>query len=348
MSIDTAYMRDAMKRRLLRRGVSSGQVTLPAVPGMLEEYVSLCNNIFTALGRAFSSDEVDHLRKLLAKELANAFAASNRSNIVISYDAPIGTTLNYFIQPEAMSLAETYDNWVATRRPPLFGTNPDARVWALSGENDDPRTARVLDIGAGTGRNAIALARRGHLVDAVELTPKFAEILREESYKHLLDIQVIDRDIFDTLDDLKKDYQLIILSEVTPDFRTPQQLRAVFELAAECLAPGGQLVFNVFMPRPHFMSDDAVNQLADSARQLAQQVYAGIFTGEEIDGASAGLPLRLKTNDSVFDYEKENLPAGVWPPTGWYADWVSGLDIFDVPREQSPVEMRWLVYQKTS
>ena len=73
-----------------------------------------------------------------------------------------------------------------------------------------------------------------------------------------------------------------------------------------------------------------------------------LFTGEEIDIASAGLPLRLMTNDSVYDYEKSNLPAGVWPPTGWYADWVSGMDVFDVPREQSPIEMRWLVYTKTS
>lgn len=347
MSIDTAYMRDAMARRLFRRGVSTGQITLPAVPGMLEEYVSMCNKIFAALGRKFSSGELDHLRSLLAKELANAFSASNRSNIVISYDAPIGTVLNYHIRPEATSLADTYDNWVATRTPPLFGSNPDARVSALAAEVADPGTARVLDIGAGTGRNALALAKRGHPVDAVELTPKFAEILRAEAYKLLLNVQVIDRDIFDTLDDLQKDYQLIILSEVSPDFRDPQQLRAVFELAAKCLAPGGRLVFNVFMPRPGFLSDDAVNELQQSARELAQQVYSGIFTGEEIDGASAGLPLRLQTNDSVFEYEQANLPAGHWPPTGWYGEWVSGQDIFDVPREQSPVEMRWLVYQKT-
>ncbi|PRC46642.1 SAM-dependent methyltransferase, partial [Mycobacterium sp. ITM-2017-0098] len=200
---------------------------------------------------------------------------------------------------------------------------------------------------AGTGRNALAMARRGHPVDAVELTPKFAEILRAEAYKLLLNVQVIDRDIFETLDDLHKDYQLIILSEVTPDFRDAQQLRAVFELAAECLAPGGRLVFNIFMPRPGYLPDDAGNELAQSVRELAQQVYSGMFTGEEIDTASAGLPLRLMTNDSVYEYEKANLPDGVWPPTGWYADWVSGMDVFAVPRENSPIEMRWLVYQRT-
>lgn len=347
MPTDTTYLREAMTRRLLRQSVSSGKITLPAVPAMIDEYVSLCSNIFGALGRKFTTAELDHLRSLLANELDNAFSGSNRSSIVISYDAPIGSALNYFIQPEWTTLADTYDNWVATRQPPLFGTNPDARVSALAAGSADRRTARVLDIGAGTGRNALALARRGHPVDAVELTPKFAEILRAEAYKHLLDIRVIDRDIFDTMDDLQKDYQLIILSEVIPDFRTPRQLRAVFELAAECLCPGGQLVFNVFLPRPGYPSDDAINELAQAVRELGQQVYTGILTGGEIDEASGGLPLRLVANDSVFEYEKANLPAGHWPPTGWYADWVSGLDIFDVPRDQSPIEMRWLVYEKT-
>ncbi|BBY73407.1 hypothetical protein MPRF_03060 [Mycolicibacterium parafortuitum] len=348
MSIDTAYMRDALTRRLLRRGVSGGTITLPAVPAMVDEYVSMCNKIFAALGRRFNNDELAHLRTLLAKELANAFEGSNRSNIIITYDAPVGTVLNYHIQPQWASLADTYDNWAATRKPPLFGTHPDARVAALSAQFADPTTARVLDIGAGTGRNALALARKGHPVDAVELSPKFAEILREEAYRHLLNVRVIDRDIFDSLDDLQKDYQLIILSEVVSDFSSLEQLRAVFELAAECLAPGGQLVFNVFMPKPFHMSDDAVNALAQAARELGQQVYSAIFTGEEIDTASAGLPLRLMTNDSVYDFEKENLPAGAWPHTGWYAEWVSGQDLFDLPREQCPVEMRWLVYQKTA
>ncbi len=347
MSIDTSYMREAMTRRLLRRGVSSGQITLPAVPAMLNEYVSLCNTLFTGLGRTFTREELDHLRALLAKELDIAFSGSNRSNIVISYDAPVGSTLNYFIKPEWTSLSDLYDNWVATRQPPLFGTKPDARVSTLVAEIEDPRTARVLDIGAGTGRNALALARRGHPVDAVELTPKFADIIRAEAYKHLLDVRVIDSDIFDTIDDLNSDYQLIILSEVTPDFRKPEQLRAVFELAAQSLRPGGQLVFNIFLPRPGYLSDDAVEELAQAARELGQQVYTGIFTGDEVNTGAAGLPLELRSNDSVFDFEKDNLPVGDWPPTGWYADWVSGLDVFDVPREQSPIEMRWLVYQKT-
>lgn len=49
-------------------------------------------------------------------------------------------------------------------------------------------------------------------------------------------------------------------------------------------------------------------------------------------------------DDAVHD-DKQNLPDRAWPPTGWYADWASGLDVFDVVVE-SPIEMRWLVYRK--
>ena len=87
---------------------------------------------------------------------------------------------------------------------PVFGTEPDARVLALAGEAADPKAFRVLDVGAGTGRNALGLARRGYPVDAVELTPKFADIVRTEAARELLDVRVIQRDVFATLDDLRQ------------------------------------------------------------------------------------------------------------------------------------------------
>jgi len=230
-----------------------------------------------------------------------------------------------------------YENWIGTRKPPLFGTHPDARVTALAAEAADPAAHPVLDIGAGTGRNALALARRGHPVDVVEMTPKFAEMIREEADKNLLSVKVIQRDVFTTLDDLRQDYQMILLSEVVSDFRTPQHLKALFHLAAHCLAPGGRLVFNTFLARPGHIPDNAV-------RELGQQMYTSVFTWDEMNAAAADYPLELVADDSVYDYERANLPE--WPPTSWYADWVTGRDVFDLPREQCPIDMRWLVYRK--
>ena len=330
---------DALARRLYRRSVVKGEVTLPAVPGMLDEYVSMCAKLFAGVGRAFSAEELGHVRQVLEGQLAEAYAASPRSSIVVSYEAPVGNVLNYHVKAQWWTVEGAYENWVSTREPPLFGTEPDACVLALAAESDNPATHPVLDIGGGTGRNGLALARRGHPVDVVELTPKFADMIRADAEREGLAVRVIQRDVFTTVDDLRRDYQLILLSEVVSDFRTTQQLRGIFQLATQCLAAGGRLVFNAFLTRPGYVPDDA-------ARELGQQCYTSIFTPQELGAAASGLPLRLVADDSVYDYEQAHLPEGAWPPTSWYADWVSGRDVFDLPREACPIEMRWLVYQK--
>ncbi|MFY9920704.1 MAG: class I SAM-dependent methyltransferase [Mycobacterium sp.] len=338
-SADQAQLHQSLVRQLYRRSGATGQIQLPAVPGLIDEYVTMCDTLFAGVGRKFTAEELAHLRELLADQLAQAYAASPRSMITISYNAPSSQLLNYHIKPEWWTIEGAYENWIGIRQPPYFGTEPDARVVALASEAPDPRTFRVLDVGAGTGRNALGLARRGFPVDAVELTPKFADIVRTEVDRQLLDVRVIQRDVFATLDDLRRDYQLIVLSEVVSDFRTTQQLRGLFELATHCLAPGGRLLFNAYLAHEGYTPDDAT-------RELGQQSYTSIFTRDEMATAAAGLPLTLLADDSVHDYEKEHLPDGAWPPTSWYPNWTAGQDVFDLVRDRCPIDMRWLVYQK--
>ena len=339
-SFDGSMLRDAMVRRLYRRSMAEGQITVPAVPGMLDEYVQLCSNICASLGVSYTPEQSVQLRTVLDAELAKAFKASQRSDVVISFQVPFGTGLNYRVKAEWRTVEADYDHWVATRPPPLFGTEPDARVVALAGEAADPATCRVLDIGAGTGRNALALARRGYPVDAVEMAPKFAEVMRSEAERESLGVRVMESDVFTAMEGVRDEYQLMVLSEVVPDFRTARELRGVFELAADCLAPGGRLVFNVFLARRGYTPDH-------TARELGQQCNTMMFTRDEVRAAAAGLPLELVADDSAYEYEKAHLPEGAWPPTGWFEGWASGLDVFDVAREDSPIELRWLVYRKS-
>lgn len=329
-----------MLKRFYTRAQITGEIKLPAVPSMLDEYVSMCDTVFAGLGKKFNELELAHLRRVLEDQLTQAYAASVRSNIIISYNAPIGPSLNYTVRAEWSSVAEAYTNWLSTRKPPLFGTEPDARVWQLSNEFYDAASYPVLEIGGGTGRNALALARRGHPVDVVEMTPKFAEIIRSEAQQESLNVRVIVRDVFAGADDLRNDYQLVVLSEVLTDFRSTTQLRSLFELAARSLAPSGRLVFNAFLADDGYEPDGA-------AREFGQQVYTSLFTRDEMSDAIAGLPFRLLSDESVYDYEKANLPYGAWPPTSWYTDWVSGLDAFKTTREESPIELRWLIYERT-
>lgn len=336
--METSTLREALARRLYRRSVVASTITLPAVPAMIDEYMRMCDAIFTAVGRKFTPEQLDTCRGIIAEQVAIAYEQSPRSNIVITIDAPVGTVLNYHVRAEWYTLDGAYSTWLSTRQPPLFGSHPDARVWALAGEATDPAGFPVLDIGAGTGRNALALARRGHPVDAVEMTADFADAIRADAERERLGVRVLTGDIFATTDALRDDYRLILLAEVVSDFRTTQELRSVFELAAARLAPGGRLVFNAFLARDGYEPDSA-------ARELGQQVYTSVFTRDEMAAAAAGLPVDLVADDSVYEYEKANLPDGAWPPTGWYANWVSGQDLFDLDRERSPIEMRWLVYE---
>jgi SAM-dependent methyltransferase len=325
---------------LYRRSVAEGHIRVPAVPGLIDEYVQLCANICATLGVWYTTEQSAHLRTVLQAELAKAFKGSPRSEIVISYDAPFGEGVNFRIQADWRTIEADYDQWVAHRPPPLFGTEPDARVMALAAEAADPTTHRVLDVGAGTGRNALPLARRGHSVDAVELTAKFADVIRAEADSESLSVRVMQSDVFTAMEGVREKYQLMVASEVVPDFRTAHELRGLFELAADCLAPGGRLVFNTFLPRHGYVPDSA-------AVQLGQQCNSMIFTDDELTGAASRLPLELIADDSAYEYEKAHLPEGAWPPTGWFGGWARCVDVFDVEAEDSPVELRWLVFQKT-
>lgn len=334
------FSRAAMMGRVSGNIVASGEVTLPAIPELLDDYAALCDHTFKAVGVHFSREELKQLRAILERELHRAFTASPRSEIVITYDIPPGHTANYHITARWRSVAEKYDNWVGSREGSLFGTQPDARVWDLVTRFDDPSTFSILDIGAGTGRNSLPLARRGHPVDAVEMAQKFVEILHGEARREGLDhLRTIPTDLTSSEGHLRDRYDLILLSEVTPDFRTPEQVREVFEIAARRLGPGGTLLFNIFLLRENHDVDAA-------AIQFGQWAHTAIFTEEQLERAASGLPFELVASDSVYDFEKSHMAAEHWPPTSWYEHWVRGLDVFELAPENSPIEFRWLEYRR--
>jgi len=332
-----------MLRRLPRRLGANGQLVLPAAPALVDHYTELLHEAFAALGRVFNEKETEHLRGIVERKLDEAYKASPYSRIVVRYetDEPPATSLTYNVSTLISSVKDEYDGWIKQRTPPFFGVHPDAKIVDCARALGAPADVPVLDVGAGTGRNTLPLAREGFPVDAVELTPGLAQILRTDAEKEKLPVRVFEGDALAGTIELKEGYyRLFCMAEVIAShIRTVPEVRALFEGAASALAPGGLLVFNAFLAKDGYRPEAL-------ARELSQVFWCNLFTRADMATAAQGLPFELVSDESTHDYEEEHQPKEGWPPTGWFVDWAQGHDLYDLPRGRVPMELSWLVYRR--
>ncbi len=342
---NAAVLKQAMLRRLPRRLQVRGEINLPAVPALLEHYVKIFDQLWESVGRKFTEAEIDEFRKSLAARLDQAFALSSSSKVVVSYqtDPSPKTSLTWNVVALGASFEDEYQYWVETRTPPLFGLHADAKAVDIARSLGAPAEVAVLDVGAGTGRNSLPLAREGFPTDAVEPAPALCKILRETAETEKISLGIVEGNILDAELKLPRAaYRMILLSEVVAShFRSVEQLRQLFEVAARTLEPGGLLVLNAFLSDGGYKPDDF-------ARQLSQVLWCSLFTRRDFELAIEGLPFERQADEEAADYERQHLPEGQFPPTGWYEGWCGGQDLFDLPAERAPMELRWLVYRKMS
>lgn len=352
--LDPNTLRDAIVARLPHRSQSSGSLQLPAIPALLEHYTALLIELFAGLGYRFNSDERADLRARLQGALDNGFAASAFSKVNIRYASatPPDTGMNYEIEPAIITVEDEYADWTRSRQPPLFGAHPDAKVMSLAhalqrstGQNQGENLSHpiaVLDVGAGTGRNTLPLAKVGFRVDAAELAPSLAALLRKELQDAGVQAQVFEGDALDpNLPIPQGAYQLVVLAEVVAShFRDVEQVRKLFERAASWLAPGGLLLFSAFVASDGYEPDPL-------AKQASQAFWSCLFTRAELEQALQGQPFERISDESCYVFERNHLSKQQWPPTGWFEQWSRGHDLFELSGKRPPHELRWLTYRRT-
>lgn len=321
--------------------IPKGEIRLLAVPAMLDRYMERLTALFEALGHAFSEAELAQLREKLGPRLERAYNERANSYVTLVYEPinPPKRGLRCSFRSTSVSSERHYESWVKHRKPPLFGPHPDARVVAVAGGIRPP--ARILDIGAGTGRNSLPLARLGHVIHAVEPTASFVAQIRESASAERLPLEVFQGDVLDPALPLEvASYRLAIASEVvTSHFRSVAELRSLFSRLAALIAPGGLLLFDAFLAKGDYQPEPLV-------RQMSQVVWTNLFTRDELCEALRGLPFKTISETPEYEYERANRPPEAWPPTGWYPSWAQGRDLFRVANGGLPIELTWILCQR--
>lgn len=334
-------LREAVLRSLDRRTLGEATLAFPCVPALLDDYMRRIAPVARALGRTFSASELAALRSLLEQALGSAFERAPQSLVVVTLEAPAPSSpLTYQVFLQERDVASYYDAWaVSEPERPLFGAHPDAKVMAVArGLDRQGADPRALDLGAGEGRNAFALAAAGFRVDAIELAGNLAQRLRERAAAEGVAVHVIQADV-NTAALEPATYQLIVASELLTHLRSAASLRSLLKKLADALAPGGCVVANAFLPHPGQTLDPLV-------LQSGQVALSCVFRIDELDSALEHAGLSLVEKELALPYERAHQPASAWPPTRWYEDWASGRNIVDVPAGDSPVGLYWLVLRR--
>lgn len=133
--------------------------------------------------------------------------------------------------------AQNYDN-----EPYTKGTIQE--VDFLESEIEFNKQIKIIDIGCGTGRHSIELAKRGYKVTGIDLSENMLNRAKEKAKDVNVEVQFIQADARNFHFDEKFDLALILCEGGFSLMETDEMNFAILKNATSCVAPGGKLIFN--------------------------------------------------------------------------------------------------------
>jgi SAM-dependent methyltransferase len=193
--------------------------------------------------------------------------------------------------------AEAYDREVFTQ-----GTKGE--VDFIEKEVKKDRAARILDIGCGTGRHALELARRGYRVTGVDLSAAQLARARKLAAAEKLAVGFRRLDARRLRFRAEFDLALMLCEGAFPLMETDEMNFEILENAARALKPGGKLIlttlsalFPLFHSVKEFLKDNQKN-----AREKGQTFDLLTFRETSLLTATddSGKKIRMKCDQRYY------------------------------------------------
>jgi SAM-dependent methyltransferase len=173
----------------------------------------------------------------------------------------------------------------------------DLRLWEeLSAEG-----ATVLDLGCGTGRVALYLARRGRRVTGIDRDGRFLETLELRAAERDLSVETVCADAREF--DLATQFDAVFAPmQLVQLFRGPSERGAMLDRAARHLRPGGVFAATLMDLEGELVGDEYGPPPPD-VREVDQWVYSSLSVAVEL--VERGRAVRIERLRTVVSPQGE-------------------------------------------
>jgi SAM-dependent methyltransferase len=209
------------------------------------------------------------------------------------------------------SATEVPQDWYRSAFPPeetlkrpwadRTGAEVDRALAMLGAQGDE----RVLDMACGTGRHSLELARRGHSVVGVDISPDLLAIAEADAGEQSLEVSFLAADLRELDFDEEFDLVLNLNDGAIGYFETEEENQRTFEVIAAALRPGGGnllqlpnvLYAEAHLPQKTWIAGEGMVELIDHYWEPRSRYLEGstmpILVGETFEGVSP-IPFRQR------------------------------------------------------
>lgn len=199
---------------------------------------------------------------------------------------------------------ELFQNYAKKYDDESFTKGTMGEVDFIEKEAGYNKSFRMLDIGCGTGRHSIELAKRGYTVVGIDLSESMLERAKEKAANENVKIDFIQADARHLVYNSEFDLAIMLCEGAFPLMETDEMNYSILKNAANALTKNGKLIFttlNGLFPLFHSVKD-FINQ--NSSEGMSQEntfdlmTFRDTSTYEIVD--DSGNKKTLKCNERYY------------------------------------------------